>query len=105
MIGSGSDHQFFGGLSVGAIYQFWRHGEDKLSLYTNVFSNIIANTAQKLQEITIHQFIFKLNYDFQCDLDDCVPIKPNILLFYKLPFNGTRALLVNTIGAVVTLNF
>ena len=98
-------YRFFSGLSVGAIYQFWRHGEDKLALYTNLFSNVIANTAQKLQEITIHQFIFKLNYDFQCNLDDCAPIKPNIFLFYKLPFNGTRALLVNTIGAVVTLNF
>lgn len=98
-------YRFFHGLSAGMIYQFWRHGEDKLALFTNQYSNDIANTAEKLQEWTMHQVIFKVNYDFQCDLDNCASLKPNIFVFYKLPFNGTRAILVNTVGAAITLNF
>lgn len=98
-------YRFFHGLSAGFIYQFWRHGEDKLALFTNLYSNNLANTAEKLQEWTIHQIIFKLNYDFQCNLDDCAVLKPTIFAFYKLPFNGTRAILVNTVGVAITLNF
>ena len=98
-------YRIFHGLTFGVFYQFYRHGEDKLALYTNQYSNEIANTAEKLQEWTMHQFVFKVNYDFQCDLDDCAALKPNIFLFYKVPFNGKRALLVHTFGAVITLNF
>ncbi len=98
-------YRFFHGLSAGMIYQFWRHGEDKLALFTNLYSDDIANTAEKLQEWTMHQVIFKLNYDFECDLDACSKLKPNIFVFYKLPFNGTRAILVNTVGVAITLNF
>jgi hypothetical protein len=93
------------GLSARATYQFWKHGEDKLTLCTNAFSNDIANTAQSLQEWTMHQVIFELSYDFQCDIPKSSPFKPQFSLFYKLPFNGERALLLNTVGATFSLNF
>lgn len=101
----GEFYRIYHGLSASVIYQFWQHSDDKLALLTNEFSNQIANTAVSLQEWTIHQFIFKVDYDFQCDFDDTSRIKPQIQFFYKLPFNGKRALVVQTIGAGITLNF
>lgn len=101
----GELYRFYRGLSASVIYQFWQHNDDRLALKTNQFSNQIANTATSLQEWTIHQFIFKVDYDFQCDLDDSSRIKPQIQFFYKYPFNGKRALVVQTIGAGITFNF
>lgn len=101
----GELYRFYRGLSASVIYQFWQHSDDKLSLFTNDFSTQIANTAEHLQEWTIHQFIFKVDYDFQCDLDDTYRFKPQLQFFYKLPFNGRRALAVQTIGAGITVNF
>ncbi|MEX0940277.1 MAG: hypothetical protein WDZ41_02875 [Candidatus Babeliales bacterium] len=98
-------YRVFHGLSARATYQFWKHSEDTLSVCTNEFSNEIANTAESLQEWTIHHVIFQLSYDFQCDISEKSAIKPQLSLFYKLPFNGERALLLNTYGATFTLNF
>jgi hypothetical protein len=101
----GELYQIYRGLSASVIYQFWKHSEDKLGLFSNDFSTQIANTAQNLQDWTIHQFIFKVDYDFQSDIDDDAFIKPQLQFFYKLPFNGSRALVVHTIGAGITFNF
>ena len=101
----GELYRAYRGLSASIIYQFWKHNDDKLALFSNAFSTQIANTAVHLQEWTIHQFIFKADYDFQYDLDDDALIKPQIEFFYKLPFNGKRALVVHTIGAGITFNF
>lgn len=101
----GELYRIYHGLSASMIYQYWQHSDDKLALLTNEYSNQIANTAQSLQGWTIHQFIFKVDYDFQCDLSSTNRVKPQIQLFYKLPFNGKRALVVQTIGAGITFNF
>lgn len=101
----GELYHIYYGLSASVIYQFWKHGEDKIALFTNEFSTQIANTAESLQEWTIHQFIFKVDYDFQYDIDNDARFKPQLQFFYKLPFDGKRALVVHTIGAGITLNF
>jgi hypothetical protein len=93
------------GLSARATYQFWKESDSKLSLCTNAFSNDIANTAQSLQEWTMHQAIFQVSYDFQCDVPDWSYFKPQLSLFYKFPFNGQRAILLNTVGVIFSLNF
>jgi hypothetical protein len=93
------------GLSASITYQFWKHGEDKLALNTNAFSNTIANTAQSLQDWTFHQFIYKLQYDAQLLLGSKSGWKPQVALFYKMPFNGQRALVSHTLGAIVSLSF
>lgn len=98
-------HRFYRGLSLGCTYQYWKHGDDKLALATNQYSNAIANTAENLQEWKFHQVIFNARYDCDTDLDECAPIKPQFHLFYKLPVAGKRALLVSTIGAAITFNF
>lgn len=98
-------YQIYRGLSASVIYQFWKHNDDRLGLFTNDFSQQIANTAESLQEWTIHQFIFKVDYDFQCDFADDAWFKPQLQFFYKAPFNGKRSVGVHTIGAGITLNF
>ncbi len=98
-------YQIWRGLSVSATYQYWKHGDDRLALCTNQFSELVANTAESLQEWTMHNMIFNLSYDFQHDICDDSYIKPQLAAFYKLGFNGSRALLVNSIGGILTFNF
>lgn len=97
--------RIYRGLSGRITYQFWKKGNDTLTLCTNIFPNAIPNSAQSIQEWTIHQFIFQLAYDLQCDLSEKEWFKPQVSLFYKLPFNGQRAIVNNTVGATFTLNF
>lgn len=98
-------YRFFHGLSLRMTYQFWQKGDDKLALCSNEFSNTIANTAESLQEWTMHQLIVALNYDFQTDLSCDAPLKPQLSLFYKFPFNGSRALMFYTVGGTVSFSF
>jgi len=98
-------YQIYRGFSASVIYQFWKHGDDRLALYNDCYSQQIANSAESLQEWTIHQFIFKAEYDCQCDMSDCSWFKPQLQFFYKVPFNGKRSVGVHTIGAGITLNF
>lgn len=93
------------GLSASAAYQFFKHSKDTLALCSPRFSNIAANTAKSLKEWTMHHVIFKIAYDFQYMADKYTAFRPQITAFYKLPFNGKRALLVNTAGVAVSLNF
>lgn len=98
-------HQMCRGLSASLIYQFWKHGDDNLSVCSNIYSNDIANSAESLQEWTMHHLIFKVDYDFQYDLCQDSSFSPQLSFFYKIPFNGKRAILCNTFGATFTLNF
>ncbi len=98
-------NRIYRGLSASLTYQFWKHDDDKLSICTNIFSNDIANTAESLKEWTMHNLIFKVGYDFQCDVSSESSFKPQVSFFYKLPFNGKRSILCNTVGALFTLNF
>ena len=93
------------GLSLGAVYQYWKEGDDKLTLATNQYSNEIANSAVSLEEWTMHQIIFTAKYDFQDVVADASWLRPHILAFYKLPINGSRALMASMVGVSVTLNF
>lgn len=98
-------HEVYYGLSGRATYQFWKHGDDKLTLETNKYSNAIANSAISLQEWTIHQVIFQISYDCQKDVADQSWFKPQLSCFYKLPFNGQLALLSNTYGGTLSFSF
>lgn len=98
-------YRFYHGFSARATYQFWKQSKDTLTVCTNQYSNQIANSAQSLQEWTMHQVIFQLSYDGQCDISRESLFKPQYSIFYKLPFNGERSLMGNTVGFTITLNF
>ncbi len=98
-------YRFANGLSVAAIYQYMKHGDDKLALGTNEFSPTLVNSAESLQEWTMHQLILKGDYDMQCDLGNCSWLKPQFSFWLKFPFNGKRALMLTMVGGSVTFNF
>jgi hypothetical protein len=96
---------FYRGATATIAYQCYRHGEDKLALFTNSFSQELANTAEHLQEWKFHQLIFRLEYDFQCDVPESSTLKPHVQVFYKLPLKGKRAVLAHLIGGAISLSF
>jgi hypothetical protein len=140
--------EFYGrGFSFKPGYQFIGKGEDTLYICSNKYFDAIANTAESLQEWTMHSLVFDLSYHFCRDCscgDSCVDsvckdsgctdagcsccsckncssgkkksasfdkcdcgrkIDPYIALFAKIPFNGTRAAMVSTIGLTLALDF
>lgn len=96
---------FLGGLSLMAGYQYYKHGEDRLSLSNYDYSNSIANTAISLEEWTRHEMVFNVRYDFNYHLGDCAPVIPHCSGFVRLPFNGKRVALFTTAGFEIGMYF
>lgn len=99
------ESRFRCGIYARLTYQFWKHSPDTLSLCVNEFSDAIANTAQSLEQWTNHHLIAMLTYDGQFDIPEKNWFKPQFSVFYKFPFNGERALMLNTFGFIFSLNF
>lgn len=99
-------YRFYHGLSFKVGYQFFKRGDNHISLVCNDFSNAIANTAVALEDFTMHEIIPKLTYDFCLNepVDDLYA-RPNVSLYMRLPFNGKRAVLARTIGVVLAVDF
>lgn len=97
-------YNFCRGLGARCAYQYTKQQDDKLFLRSNHFDCIVANSAESLQEWTTHSFIFNVNYDFYHGENNSA-YKPHISLFYKHGFNGSRATLLDTVGAVLSIDF
>src|SRR3989338_6788458 len=64
-------------------------------LKTTNFSNTIANTAQYLEDWTMHSFILMMDYEWK-NLENK---GAKLSLFWKQPFNGRRSVQAVTLGA------
>jgi len=95
----------FGGLSLKSGYQYMRHSEDFLYIRTGEFSNVIANSAESLEEWTMHSLIFNLNYDFFTGQEDERTVHPYFAIFAKIPFNGMRVAMERTVGLMLSVDF
>ncbi len=86
-------------------YEYLKHSDDVLSLFSNTFSYDVATNAQKLYDWTIHQIVvrFAINADAFCAQD--ATFAPSGSLFLRLPFNGRRATVMSTIGACLSIKF
>lgn len=93
------------GLGFKAGYQFFKHGDDVLSVCTQEFSDGPANFAQRVQEITAHQCTFIATYDFVNHFADDARAIPSIAFYARMPFNGKRAILGTAIGCWVAVDF
>lgn len=123
------------GFSLKPGYQFIKKGEDTLYVANNKYFDDLANSAESLQEITIHNIIIDLSYHFfdkcsssdecllsesnSCTCESCInkkskkfdtseckhKVHPYIGLFAKLPFNGTRVAAEKTIGLTLSIDF
>lgn len=98
-------YQLLKGASFMTGYQYIKRGDSDISLYANDFSTVIANSAQSLKDFTIHQAYLRFDYDFGVHLAPDAPVRPQLMVFSRLPFNGKRAATFATIGVGVTLNF
>ena len=96
--------RFLKGLSGMIAYQFARHDGDKLTAESNDFNYHIINSAQSLQEWSMQNFIFQLNYDF---FEECNNswFKPQLSFFYKMPVTGKRVINPSTFGGQIALSF
>lgn len=98
--------KFLRGLSFKVGYQFRRRGDDILYLCSQDFSDEIANTAESLQEWTMHTAVFNLSYDFwNSDAQDEHRVHPYISIFAKVPFNGMRVAMARTAGVALSIDF
>lgn len=98
-------YKFLYGLSFKVGYQFFKKGEDELSLKTNTFSNKIANTAERLQDLTMHNMIVDVIYDFSEHFGDEPQLRSELSFYARLPFNGKRVALIPALGAVFSIDF
>lgn len=95
---------FCWGLSTRLAYQYTRQQEDKLFLGSDHFDSVTANSAESLQDWTTHSLVFNIAYDFY--REGCDPaFRPHISFFVKHGFNGSRAILADTIGGVLSVAF
>lgn len=95
----------WGGISLKANYQYLKRNEDRISVFSDKVDPFIVNSAESLQDWTAHSAIFSVIYDAGRDFPDSHWGRPYISGWFKLGFNGKRAILLNTVGAIVTLNF
>jgi hypothetical protein len=86
-------------------YQYIKQGEATLSLVCNEFSDAIANTAESLQPVTMHQLIVNASYDFEKHVSAKAWAIPYVSLYARVPFNGTRAVEQTMIGSVLGVSF
>lgn len=97
-------YHFFKGASLVVGYQYFKHGDDSLSLSTQLFSSEIANTAKTLEEWTMHHIVLNAYYNFSHMVSGETVI-PQASLFFRFPFNGKLSVLVPTVGARLSLSF
>jgi hypothetical protein len=100
--------QFFevlGGLSLKAGYQYFKHGDDYLSLNSLAYSDVTANTSKNLYDYTLHQAVFVASYNIAKHINEDAACLPAVSLFSRLPFNGTRVIACPTLGATLSLDF
>lgn len=92
------------GLSFKLNYQYLKRNEDQLFFCKDKIDPLIVNGAESLQDWTAHSFIFKLTHDWAF-LNPDNQSRPAIDLWFKLGFNGKRAILLNTLGAAFTFRY
>jgi len=95
-------YHFFKGFSFKVGYRFFKQGDSVLSLCSNEFSAAIANASNTIEDWTAHDVMLKLSYDFSEDFDRA---NPEFAVFARIPFDGKRSIVSNTIGLMASVDF
>jgi hypothetical protein len=82
-------------------YQFFKHGEDTYALVGNAFSNTIINTAERLQDFTMHHIVTTVTYKY----DRYEHVVPSVKLFAFIPVKGKRSIASTAIGGILSFDF
>jgi len=99
----GKISNYIPGVTARIAYQYTRQNEDKLYLTSDRFNPIVANEAESLQEWTTHSFVGDVTYTFRSVGYE--QYKPYISAFAKHGFNGQRAILIDSVGLQVGIDF
>ena len=84
-------------------YQHTKHQDDHITFCNSMFSSRIASNAESMQEWTTHSLVGMLTVDVR-DFNWFAPI-PAVSVFAKYGFHGHRALLFDTVGVQMSLDF
>ena len=94
-------YRVFRGMSFKLAYNYIFNQQDEIYLKTTNFSNTIANTAQYLEDWTMHSFILMMDYEWE----NLQNKSAKLSLFWKQPFNGRRSVQAVTFGAQFSYMF
>ncbi len=92
------------GLEFTIAYEYYKHGDDEISLAGYGFSSEIANTSVRLFDWTMHHLVATAAYDFTAHIHK-TKVHPQIFGFARVPFNGTRSALSTTLGLGFSIDF
>lgn len=84
-------------------YQYWRKGEDFITPIDPKYNITFVNSAEQLNERTEHNVVASLSYSPRAN--DFKRIIPQAQIFWKGSVKGTRAALVSSAGAQLSLIF
>jgi hypothetical protein len=93
------------GASFEVAYQYYKRGRDELSLTSNEFSSLIANSSLQLIGYTTHDIFLIASYDFERYMCADAAWSPYAAVFVDIPFNGKRAVVSRTAGFTLGINF
>lgn len=98
-------YNIINGFSLLAGYQFFKQGDTTLAFCDCDFPVNVANTANSLQELTMHQAVVKASYDFSVHMCDDAFVWPYVSVYARIPFNGKNVAQIPVIGAVLSFDF
>lgn len=96
--------KFIYGLGFGVDYLYLKRDDDKLTVFNDGIDNILANTAQNLQDWTAHSMVASIR-TFLPYYFPGLGAAPTLFGWLKFGFNGKRAILLNMAGINITLSF
>lgn len=92
------------GSSIKINYQYLKSNEDYIFPNSDKYNPLIVNNAEYLQDWTAHSLIAFVDFDY-ARINPDASVKPVLLGWFKWGFNGKRAILINSIGATLTISF
>jgi len=93
-----------GGLSAKLAYEYYKKGQDQISVQAPGFNYTLMNTSPRLDEETRHNLIAMVSFD-SAFLHKCDKIHPQAEIFVNMPFNGSFTSLLSSVGLQMTLDF
>ncbi len=97
-------YNFVSGISCKCAYEYFKKGQDTISVHQTGLNAEVFNLDRSLEEVTLHNVIGSISFD-SAFLKKYDSIHPQVSLFINVPFNGSFAVGASTIGAQLTLDF
>jgi hypothetical protein len=91
------------GLILSAAYQYYKHNDDTLYPCDYTINPQPLNAVQSAQEWTTHQMMFQARYAW-AENETC-GFKPEVGIFGIYGFNGKRAVILSSVGAMVSFGW